>query len=86
MDHAAGRILIVDDEPSLLKMMSVYVERLGYAVTIAESTEQAWSAWENAPSGFDVAVLDASMPGLSMQELALKMLRARPVMLSLIHI
>ena len=80
MDHAAGRILIVDDELSLLKMMRVYLERLGYAVTTAESNEQAWSAWENAPSGFDVAVLDGSMPGLSMQDLALKMLRASPVM------
>jgi len=80
MDHAAGRILIVDDELSLLKMMRVYLERLGYAVTTAESNEKAWSAWENAPSGFDVAVLDGSMPGLSMQDLALKMLRASPVM------
>ena len=80
MDHAAGRILIVDDEPSLLKMMSVYLGRLGYAVTTADSTEQAWSEWQAAPHGFDVAVLDASMAGLSMQDLALKMLGVSPAL------
>jgi FixJ family two-component response regulator len=31
-----------------------------------------------APSGYAIAVLDGSMPGLSMEDLALKMLRANP--------
>ena len=78
MNHGAARILIVDDEPSLLKMMGVYLGRLGYFVTLANSTEEAWAQVEAAPSGYDVAVLDGSMPGLSMQDLALKMLRANP--------
>ena len=78
MNHGAARILIVDDEPSLLKMMGVYLGRLGYSVTLANTTEKAWEEVEAAPSGYDVAVLDGSMPGLSMQDLALKMLRANP--------
>jgi CheY-like chemotaxis protein len=78
MNHGAARILIVDDEPSLLKMMGVYLGRLGYPVTLANTTEKAWEEVEAAPSGYDVAVLDGSMPGLSMQDLALKMLRANP--------
>ena len=76
--HATGRILLVDDEPSLLKMMGVYLGRLGYSVTMANSTEKAWAEVEAAPSGYDIAVLDGSMPGLSMEDLALKMLRANP--------
>jgi DNA-binding NtrC family response regulator len=76
--HATGRILLVDDEPSLLKMMGVYLGRLGYSVTMANSTEKAWAEVEAAPSGYAIAVLDASMPGLSMEDLALKMLRANP--------
>ena len=76
--HAAARILLVDDEPSLLKMMGVYLGRLGYSVTLANSTEKAWAEVEAAPSGYDIAVLDGSMPGLSMEDLALKMLRANP--------
>ena len=78
MNHGAARILIVDDEPSLLKMMGVYLGRLGYSVTLANSTEQAWAKVEAAPSGYAIAVLDGSMPGLSMEDLALKMLRANP--------
>ena len=78
MDRAAGRILIVDDEPALLKMMSVYLGRLGYGVATADSTEQAWAEVQAAPSDFAVAVLDATMPGLSMQDLALRLLAASP--------
>ena len=76
--HATGRILLVDDEPSLLKMMGVYLGRLGYSVTLANSTEEAWAEVEAAPSGYAIAVLDGSMPGLRMEDLALKMLRANP--------
>ena len=42
MEHSTARILLVDDDPSLLKMMGVYLGRLGYSVTLANSTEQAW--------------------------------------------
>ena len=78
MEHSTARILLVDDEPSLLKMMGVYLGRLGYSVTLANSTEEAWAEVEAAPSGYDIAVLDGSMPGLSMEDLALKILRANP--------
>jgi DNA-binding NtrC family response regulator len=78
MEHSTARILLVDDDPSLLKMMGVYLGRLGYSVTLANSTEKAWAEVEAAPSGYDIAVLDGSMPGLSMEDLALKILRANP--------
>ena len=32
MDRAADRILVVDDEPALLKMLSTYLLRMGYTV------------------------------------------------------
>jgi DNA-binding NtrC family response regulator len=78
MDHATGRILIVDDEPTLLKMLSAYLGRLGYSVTTADTTGQAWRELEAAPAEFAAAVLDASMPGIGLNELALKMLAASP--------
>ena len=73
-----GRILIVDDEPPLLKMISVYLERLGHLVVTADTTEEAWAAAEGTQPEFSVAVLDATMTGLSMQDLALRMLGASP--------
>jgi two-component system, cell cycle sensor histidine kinase and response regulator CckA len=78
MDRPAGKILIADDEPPLLKMMSLYLGRLGYSVTTADTTEEALAAAQAAPGEFAVAVLDATMPGLRMEDLALKLLAANP--------
>ena len=78
MTSAAGRILIVDDEPPLLKMMSVYLRRLGYTVVTATGTEKAWAEVEAAASTFAVAVLDATMIGIPLGELATRMLAANP--------
>jgi DNA-binding NtrC family response regulator len=78
MGKTPERILIVDDEPALLKMMSVYLRRLGYEVETAGGTEGAWARIEADPGSFAVVVLDATMPGLSLNELALRALRASP--------
>jgi DNA-binding NtrC family response regulator len=78
MSNPASRILIVDDEPILLKMMNVYLGRLGYAVVTASSTEKAWAEVEAAPHAFAVAVLDATMDGIRMEDLAAHILAAHP--------
>src|SRR5690242_12935006 len=70
MDPSSDKILLVDDEPSLLKMMSLYLARFGFRVTSCPTTDRAWAEWQADRTGFRVAVLDASMEGLSMQELA----------------
>jgi DNA-binding NtrC family response regulator len=72
------RILLVDDEPQLLKMMSLYLKRRGFEVTPADSTEAAWSEIDAAPGEFAVAVLDATMSGMSMEQLALRILKSSP--------
>jgi DNA-binding NtrC family response regulator len=73
-----AHILIVDDQPSLLRMMSVYLTRLGYAVATETTTEKAWEHVEKDPGGTDVAVLDGTMPGIALDDLAVRMLRANP--------
>ncbi len=78
MTNANGRILIVDDEPALLRMMSTYLLRLGFQVTPADSTAKAWEEAQAAPEEFTLAVLDASMAGMSTEDLALKLLEANP--------
>ena len=80
MTPTTGSILLVDDEPSLLKMMGVYLARLGYAVITSSSTDEAWAQVEAAPSDFAIAILDATMPGMSMVALALNMLQANPLL------
>jgi DNA-binding NtrC family response regulator len=78
MGKASGRILIVDDQPALLRMMSVYLTRVGYTVATANTTEKALAHVDADPAGTDVAVLDATMPGLSMHDLASRILGANP--------
>ena len=78
MNRVNGRILIADDEPTLLKMLSAYLGRLGYSVTAADTAQQAWEEVEAAPQEFAVAVLDASIAGAGLADLALKMLAANP--------
>ena len=44
----------------------------------AGSTEKAWAEVEAAPARFAVAVLDATMDGMPMEDLAARMLAANP--------
>jgi CheY-like chemotaxis protein len=80
MDSVSARILLVDDEPALLKLITSYLTRLGYSVTGANTTEKAWTEMEASLAGdqtdFAVAVLDATMPGLPMPDLAKRMLKS----------
>ena len=78
MTNTHARILIVDDEPAVLKMMSAYLGRLGYTVTASNSTDAACREAAAAPDRFDMAVIDATMPGMAMEELARQLLRANP--------
>ena len=58
----AGRVLVVDDQPSNLRIISALLSRQGYAVTTAESGEDALRALEQqAP---DLLLLDMMMPGM----------------------
>jgi len=78
MDTPQKRILIVDDEPALLKMMGVYLTRKGFAVTTLDSTDRAWAAVNEPSAEFDAAVIDGSMKGLSAEDLGLRILKTNP--------
>lgn len=73
-----ARILVVDDEPALLKMVAAFLGRIGREVETAGSTDAAWAKVEADPAGYAVAVLDATMPGMPMLELAQRILQSSP--------
>ena len=75
---SSNQILIVDDEPLLLKMLGAYLKRLGYGVVAVSNTEKAWAAAQAGPHEFAVAVLDATLKGIAMEDLATYMLTANP--------
>ncbi|MCU1238029.1 MAG: response regulator receiver protein [Candidatus Solibacter sp.] len=76
--NSSVRILVVDDEPALLKMVTAYLKRLGFDVTAASSSENGWTTLAAAPDQFAVAVLDATMSGVGVEDLATQMMTASP--------
>lgn len=75
---AAAKILIVDDEPALLKMMGVYLKRVGYQVVTLDGSDRAWAEVEARAGEFAAAVLDATLRGMKTEDLALKLLASNP--------
>jgi DNA-binding response OmpR family regulator len=56
------RALVVDDEPSLTRVVAGYLANEGFVVTTAPDGEQALAAARRDPP--DVVVLDVMMPGI----------------------
>jgi DNA-binding response OmpR family regulator len=62
MEHAMNEltILVVDDEPSISEVVSIYLSRAGYRVLVAEDGQTALKILEEQPP--DLVVLDLMLP------------------------
>jgi len=69
-------LLIVDDEPLNLEILSEYFDGQGYRLTMAESGEEAWRLLQQNDT-FDLILLDRMMPGMDGVEL-LRQIKATP--------
>lgn len=58
------RILIVEDEAAIREFEAINLKRVGYDITEAGSGEEALDIYDNDPLGFQIALLDISMPGM----------------------
>lgn len=58
------RILIVEDEVAIREFEAINLKRVGYNIEEAGSGEEALDIYDNDPAGFDIALLDISMPGM----------------------
>ncbi len=58
---AKPRLLIVDDEPNIRRILEVAFEKAGYATTTAENALVAFDLLSREP--FDVVITDVTMPG-----------------------
>jgi PAS domain S-box-containing protein len=71
------RILFVDDEEILTKMGKTMLERLGYHVTVRNSSLDALETFQNQPDTFDIVITDQTMPGMTGGDLSRRMLQIR---------
>jgi two-component system KDP operon response regulator KdpE len=78
-----GKILIVDDESSLRRVLRVTLAGLGFETEVASNGEQALA--KLGADHYDVVLLDIEMPGISGIETCkeIKKLSQRPVVLML---
>ncbi len=58
------RILIVEDETAIREFEAINLNRVGYTTVEAGSGEEALDIYDNDIQGFDIALLDISMPGM----------------------
>ncbi len=77
------RILIVEDETAIREFEAINLNRAGYTTVEAGSGEEALDIYDNDIQGFDIALLDISMPGMDGFTLC-KELRARSKTLGII--
>ncbi len=76
-------ILIVEDEPVILKLGKRILESLGYTVIPAETPMEAITKAENYEDAIHLLLTDVIMPGINGRELAEKIASLKPGLTSL---
>jgi CheY-like chemotaxis protein len=72
------KILLVDDEASIIKVVGQMLERLGYQVTAYTSSIAALAAFKADPESFDLILTDMTMPEMTGDLLAQEAMAVRP--------
>jgi PAS domain S-box-containing protein len=72
------RVLVVDDEAAVLRMVRQVLERLGYRVTAHLRSIDALDVFRANPDGFDLVITDMTMPIMTGERLAEEMMRIEP--------
>lgn len=75
---AGETVLLVEDEPAVLKLSRHLLERLGYKVLPANSPDEAIQLAEKHAGRIDLLITDVVMPGMNGRDLANRLLLSRP--------
>ena len=76
--HGTEKIMIVDDEHSLVAMEQELLQGLGYQTSGFISSPEALQAFQSSPLDYDLVITDETMPELTGSELAEHLLGIRP--------
>jgi len=72
------RILLIDDEETILEMGKQILQGLGYDVVTQKYCLQALGHFRDHPNMFDLVITDLTMPKMNGMELASEFLKIRP--------
>jgi PAS domain S-box-containing protein len=78
MPRGRENILVVDDEPPLLRLLTRMLTSLGYQVTTCEHPAEALAVFNSRPRFFDLVLTDLTMPKKLGTTLAQELLQSRP--------
>jgi len=78
MPMGREHILLIDDEPSVIKLNKMILERLGYETTTRTSSLDALELFRSKPNDFDLVITDMTMPNLTGDKLAVELIKIRP--------
>jgi CheY-like chemotaxis protein len=74
------RVLLVDDEEMIVKMIEKMLSGLGYKVSPFSSCENALMAFRAQPDNYDLIITDMTMPKITGDKFAEEVLRVSPGM------
>jgi signal transduction histidine kinase/CheY-like chemotaxis protein len=72
------RILLIDDEEQIVSMEQQMLENLGYQVTARTDSKEALEEFTQQPQNFDLVITDMTMPHMSGDQLAKRLLDIKP--------
>jgi CheY-like chemotaxis protein len=77
-EAAPARILVVEDEDAVRKVVGTLLRAVGHEVTEAADGEEAVRRFTATPAAFDLVVLDLVLPRLSGKEVLRRFRAVRP--------
>ena len=78
MPKGNERVLLVDDETSVVKVEKTILEDLGYSVTTYTSSSKALEHFREQPGSYDLVITDMTMPKITGDKLATEIMTIRP--------
>ena len=72
------RVMLIDDEETIVDLGKMALERLGYHVTANVSSVEALEIFRLNPDGYDLVVTDLAMPHLTGIDLSAVLMKIRP--------
>jgi PAS domain S-box-containing protein len=72
------KILLVDDDGSIVELEKQILERLGYEVTSRTSSLDALTAFRANPDAFDIVITDMTMPNMTGDQLSKELISIKP--------
>jgi len=78
-EKAKHKIMVIDDEVDILRLVRLALERWGYLVEAFNNPLNALEHFKNNPASYSLILSDIRMPGLDGIQLAKEMLKVHPI-------